>query len=107
MLRAYQNFFRRCREGTKKKGFPKFKSTDKYRSITHIDNNGSFRIEKDRLRVSKISGTIRMAMQRNIEGKIKTLTIAKEENNYYAIFTAVQHKQIPEIKDTNPVGIDL
>ena len=107
MLRTYQNFFRRCKEGAKKKGFPKFKSMDRYRSITHIENNGSFRIEADRLRVSKISGTIRMEMHRTIEGKIKTLTIAKEGNEYYAIFTAVQHKPIPEIHDTNPVGIDL
>ena len=107
MLRTYQNFFRRCKEGAKQKGFPKFKSMDRYRSITHIENNGSFKIEKERLRVSKISGTMRMEMHRKMEGKIKTLTIAKEGKEYYAIFTAVQHKQVQEIKDTNPVGIDL
>ncbi len=107
MLGTYQNFFRRCKEGAKKKGFPRFKSMDKYRSITHIENNGSFKIEKDRLRVSKISGTIRMEMHRKIEGKIKTMTIAKEGKDYYAIFTTVQYKPVPEVKDTNPVGIDM
>ena len=111
LLKTYQNFFRRCqqkRSGAKiKAGFPRFKSRDKFNSITYIENNGSFRIEKDRLRVSKISGTIRTEIHRSIEGKIKTMTIAKEGKKYYAIFTAVQHKQVPETGDTNPVGIDV
>ena len=50
MLKSYQNFFRRCKENKGKKGFPRFKSRDKYKSIMHIENNGSFSIEKDRLR---------------------------------------------------------
>ncbi len=58
LLKTYQNFFMRCQQkksGAKiKAGFPRFKSKDKFNSITHIENNGSFRIEKGRLRVSKI-----------------------------------------------------
>ena len=71
LLRAYQNFFRRCEQkksGTRiKAGFPRFKSKDKFNSITHIENNGSFRIEKGRLRISKI-GTMRIEQHRNIVG---------------------------------------
>ncbi|MEM0097425.1 MAG: helix-turn-helix domain-containing protein [Conexivisphaerales archaeon] len=42
LLRAYQNFFRRIKEG--KAGFPRFKSRDRYRSITYPQDNGSFSI---------------------------------------------------------------
>jgi putative transposase len=35
VMRAYQNFFRRCKDKSGKNGFPKFKSHDKYRSITY------------------------------------------------------------------------
>ncbi len=110
LLKSYQNFFRRCKEkkqGKKQKaGFPRFKSRDKYKSVMHIENNGSFAIEKDRLRISKI-GTMKIIQHRNIEGKIKTLTIKKEAGNYYAIFTAIKEIDAPKVKDINPVGIDV
>ncbi|EQD58715.1 Transposase (probable), IS891/IS1136/IS1341 domain protein [mine drainage metagenome] len=50
---------------------------------------------------------MKIIQHRNIEGTIKTLTIKKEAGNYYAIFTTTKEATPPEIKDTNPVGIDL
>ncbi len=105
-LKAYQNFFRRIKEGNKKAGFPRFKSKDRYKSITYPQDNGSFSIRKDRLRVSRI-GTMRIEMHRKIEGTIKTLAIKREGRKYYAIFTAIKEAEIPKIKDINPVGIDV
>lgn len=107
MLKSYQNFFRRCKANKSgKKGFPRFKSRDKYNSIMHIENNGSFSIEKDRLRVSKI-GTMKIIQHRQMEGQIKTMTIKREAGEYYAIFTTITEKVVPRLKDTNPVGIDV
>ena len=110
LLRTYQNFFRRCQQrksGVKiKAGFPRFKSKDRFNSITHIENNGSFSIEKGRLRISKI-GTMRIEQHRNIVGNVKTMTIKREGRDYYAIFAAEQILKPKEIKDTNPVGIDM
>jgi len=114
LQKAFQNFFRKCREkkaGKKvKAGFPRFKSIDRYRSITYPQDNGSFSIEKERkvymLRVSGI-GRMKIELHRPIEGKIKTLTIKKKANEYYAIFTTVKEVQVPEVADTNPVGIDM
>jgi len=46
LLKAFRNFFRRCEEkkaGKKvKAGFPRFKSIDRYRSITYPQDNGLF-----------------------------------------------------------------
>ena len=110
LLKTYQNFFRRCQQKKSgadiKAGFPRFKSKDKFNSITHIENNNSFRIEKGRLRVSKI-GTMKIEQHRNIVGNVKTMTIKREGKEYYAIFTAEQIINPSEIKDTNPVGIDM
>jgi len=114
LLKAFRNFFRRCEEkkaGKKvKAGFPRFKSIDRYRSITYPQDNGSFSIEKERkvymLRVSGI-GRMKIELHRPIEGKIKTLTIKKKACEYYAIFTTVKEVQVPEVADTNPVGIDM
>lgn len=110
ILRTYQNFFRRCQQkksGAKiKAGFPRFKSKDRFNSMTHLENNGSFGIEKGRLRISKI-GTMKIEQHRNIVGNVKTMTIKREGKGYYAIFTAEQIVTPPKIEDTNPVGIDI
>jgi putative transposase len=106
LLKAYQNFFRKIKEGNRKAGFPRFKSRDRYRSITYPQDNGSFSIRKGRLRVSRI-GTMPIGLHRKIEGTIKTLAIKREGRNYYAVFTTINEIKIPEVKNTNPVGIDL
>ena len=110
LLKAYQNFFRRCDEKKNgknvKAGFPRFKSRDRYYSVVYPQDNGSFSISKNRLRVSRI-GTMRIEQHKEIEGKIKTMTIKKEAGNYYAIFTAIKKMEISKIEDTDPVGIDM
>ena len=106
LLKAYQNFFRRIKEGNKKVGFPRFRSRDRYKSITYPQDNGSFSIRKDRLRVSRI-GTMPIDLHRKIEGTIKTLTIKREGKNYYAVFTTINEIKVPQVENTNPVGIDL
>ncbi|MCL5430098.1 MAG: transposase [Candidatus Marsarchaeota archaeon] len=114
VIKAYQNFFRRVKEkknGKKVKvGFPRFKSKDRYKSIVYPQYNGSFSIEKERktnmLRIARI-GRMKIDIHRNIEGTIKTLTIKKESNQYYAIFTTTQETSQPKIQDTKPIGIDM
>lgn len=58
---------------------------DRFNSITYIENNGAFRIERGRLRVSKI-GTMRIEQHRDMIGNVKTMTINREGSDYYAIF---------------------
>lgn len=108
LLKAYQNFFRRCRENARKKGFPRFKSRDRYNSITYSQDNGSFSIEKGRLRISRFSGRIPIENHRYRTGRIKTLTIKKEVGEYYAIFTTEKEIETPEPEvPIEAVGIDL
>ena len=106
LLKAYQNFFRRIKELNRKAGFPRFRSRDRYKSITYPQDNGSFLIHKGRLRVSRI-GTMPIELHRSIEGRIKTLSIKRDADKYYAIFTAITDIKIPEVENSNPVGIDL
>ena len=106
LMKAYQNFFRRIKEGSKKAGFPRFRSRDRYKSITYPQDNGSFSIRKDRLRVSRI-GTMKIELHRKMEGTIKTLSIKREGRNYYAVFTAINGIKVTDINNINPIGIDL
>ncbi len=106
LIKAYSNFFGRVKKRTAKKGFPRFMSRDRYKSLTYPQDNSSFSIEKGKLRVSRI-GTMKIIQHRTIEGKTKTLTIKKVAGNYYAIFTTVKEVEVPKAEDTNPVGIDV
>ena len=114
VLKAYQNFFRRAKEKKSGKrikvGFPRFKSSDRYRSITYPQDNGSFAIvkknKKQMLKVSRIGG-MQIKLHRGIEGKIKTLAIKKTGREYFAIFTAVKEIEPPKVENINPVGIDM
>ena len=114
LQKAFQNFFKRCRDkaqGKKAKvGFPRFKSADRYCSITYPQSNGSFLIEKagksNMLRIARI-GRVKIDLHREINGTVKTMTIKRDAGKYYAIFTSVNEIEIKKKEDINPVGIDL
>ena len=94
--RAYQNFYRRVMEkkaGKRiKAGFPRFKSAERYRSITY-PQSGFEILENGHLSLSKI-GRIRMFMHRQIEGQIKTLSIVRDGvGDWYASFSVIPAKQ--------------
>jgi putative transposase len=50
---------------------------------------------------------MKIEIHRQIEGRIKTMTIKKEAGKYYAIFIATKEIKVPEIEDAKPVGIDM
>jgi putative transposase len=110
LIKAYQNFFKRVQRRKKgekiKVGFPRFRSIDKYKSFAYPQDNGSFHIEKNMLRISRI-GRMKIELHRQIQGTIKTLTIKKEANQYYAIFTTLQEAEIPKVENIKPIGIDV
>ena len=75
--KAYDNFFRRAKEKKNgkniKAGFPRFKSRDRYSSITYTQSG--FRIlDNGHVWLSKI-GEVRMFMHRSVTGEIKTLSV--------------------------------
>ncbi len=97
-------FYRRIREG-QTPGFPRFKGRDRYDSFTYPDGAG-WKLEGNKLHLSKI-GTIRVKMHREMQGKMKTVTIKKEVDQWYVTFVC----EVPPAKmlpvSYEDVGIDL
>jgi putative transposase len=82
--KAFQAFFRRVMNG-EKPGYPRYKSGDRYHSLTYPQ--GGFEIvHGTRLHLSKI-GHMKIKLHRDTRGKIKTCTIKKEGEQWYAILT--------------------
>ena len=102
---SFQNFFRRVKNG-EKPGYPRFQGRHRYNSFTYPDAYGTgYKIEDNKLHLSKI-GAIRIFIHREIEGTIKTCTIKRDGDHWYASFSAELPDPEPkEIKTT--VGVDV
>jgi putative transposase len=103
---AYQHFFRRVKQGDKKKGFPKFKSrktdTPRFRIPQRVALDGGF------ISVPKI-GPIRTMVHRALEGVTKSAIFKREACGHWYVSLVVE-QQIPP-RTNRPVrthvGIDL
>jgi len=103
--KAYDNFFRRVRNG-EKPGFPRFRGRDRYDSFT-LKQAGWEIVDKKYLIIPKI-GRFKMKLSRPIEGDIKTVTIHKSLlGKWFACFSCdnVQSKPLP--KTGKIIGIDV
>lgn len=82
--KAFAAFFRRVKAGDKP-GYPRFRSRSRYDSFTYPQSG--FAIERGKLKLSKV-GNVKIKLHRPIEGKIKTLTIARASTGkWYACFS--------------------
>ncbi len=101
--KAFDAFFRRVRNG-EKPGYPRFKGKNWYDSFTYPDHAG-WKLEGNRLRLSKI-GTAKVKLHREMQGTIKTLSIKREGQHWYAVFSCeVKTVRLP--LSYEDVGIDL
>ena len=101
--KAFKSFFLRI-ERKQKAGFPRFKGKYRYNSFAYPGSGWS--LTKDKLKLSKI-GTMRVLFTRPIEGKIKTITIKRELDFFYVIFTCeIKEQQINHDKPLTIKAID-
>jgi len=116
LKRAYDDFFRRVQNG-EEPGYPRFQGKNRYDSFCYPDGAGWKLETKERpaekkgivkvnLKLAKI-GTVKLHLHRSIEGTIKTLTIKREGEHWYAIFTCEIRKPEPLPVSYEDVGIDL
>jgi putative transposase len=101
---AFQSFFRRCKEGTKEKGFPRFKSKTRFNSFTYVDGSG-WKLLAGRLRLTNI-GTMQARGQARTLGTPKTLTVMNRNGKWYASVT-VECEPQRQCSGVRPVGLDL
>lgn len=97
--RTFQSFFAGLGR------FPKFKRKGRYYSFTY-PQMGGFQINNSRMRFSMI-GSIKVRFHRPIEGRMKTCTIVRDVDQWFACITVEVQKEIPTTKAKPPVGVDL
>lgn len=106
---AYQNFFRRVKQGTDKVGFPHFKSKHNhyYSYKTNFTNNNiKIDFENNRVQLPKLKW-IKAKFHIEFNGRILFATISKTPSNkYFVSFNVeVEHEALP--MNNNSIGMDL
>jgi putative transposase len=102
--RAFQNFFRRCKEGGAP-GFPRFRGRDRYDSFTF--NNTGWKLNGNHLSLSKI-GNIKARVSRPLpsDAAPKICTIKRDVDGWYATIT-FEFSPTPLPASDKCVGIDM
>ncbi|WP_324225160.1 transposase [Lentibacillus sp.] len=100
--KAFQAFFRRLK-AKQKAGFPRFQGDNRYHSFTYPQSG--FALNGKCLKLSKI-GNVRIKCHRQIEGTIKTCTIRRQNNKWYACFSC-EIDVDPAPTTGEEIGIDL
>ena len=104
LQKAYDNFFRRVKNG-ENPGYPRFQGYDRYNSFTY-SQSGFKILDNGKLRLSKI-GDLKLIQHREIEGKIKTITVKREGSQWYASFSTELKIEIEPVEIKSAVGIDV
>ena len=104
---AFKAFFQRVKKGGDKSGYPRFKSYNRYDSITYPQSGFNLNMQNQVVYASKI-GKMRAVIHRPVEGTIKTMTIRRSCAGKWYVSFAVEHD--PEIRahtGEEVTGIDL
>lgn len=103
---AFQSFFQRVNSGSEKVGYPRFKSSGRYDSITFPQYGNGVRIDGNDIIISKV-GRVRVVWHRPIEGTPKTVTLSRSRTGkWYACFSCeVEAQRLPPVEYV--VGVDM
>ncbi len=104
---AYQNFFRRVKQGKEKAGFPHFKS--KKRGLGNFTVRGSLHIEKEQVKMPNI-GWVRVKEKGYLpssDAKILSMTISEQAHRWFVSVQVEQEIPDPKPATNKPLGVDI
>jgi putative transposase len=106
LQRGFENFFRRVQAGEKEPGYPRFKGKYRFDTVIFPSYGDGCKLRGDRLYVQHI-GVLKVKWHRELQGKIKTVSLKREADGWYVIFSCQIPDSIPLPSDKTGVGIDL
>lgn len=102
---AFKNFFRSCKNGDAKKGYPRFKSKRRSRKSFRMDG-GRVKLDEYWLKLEKLSEPINMAETLRFDGEIKSATVSENAGHWYVAIN-VKVEPIEHRHPQESVGVDL
>jgi putative transposase len=104
---AYQNFFRRVKQG-RKPGFPKFKSKKNHNKSYKAKRVGDNIAVLDRhVKLPKL-GKVKAAISKHVQGRILNATISQNPSGKYFVSICCTDVDVPQYQSTGAsVGLDM
>lgn len=102
--RSFKNFFRRVKHG-ERPGFPRFKSSSRWNTLTFPRPDSGSRLIGKLLYIHGV-GNVKIKVHRPMEGRTKTISIKREAGRWFAIF-CVEYDPSPLPTSAEAVGIDV
>ncbi len=102
--KTFAAFFRRVANG-ETPGYPRFKSTSRYHSFTYPDKAG-WKLKEQHLALTGV-GDVKIRRHRELQGTIKTVTIRRDVDQWYATFSCEVPEEAPLPPSQEAVGLDL
>lgn len=105
---AYQNFFRRVKQGDCKFGFPHFKSKKHNRKSYKTKAVGkNIQVLEKQIKLPKL-GLIKCKVSKQVQGRILNATISQNPSGKYFVSLCCTDVEIPQYSSTGAaIGIDL
>ena len=106
LQRSFENFFRRCKAG-EKPGYPRFKGKYRFDTVIFPSYGDGCKLKDGRLYIQHV-GLLKVKWHREMQGKIKTISLKREADGWYVIFSCEVPDILLPVPDVEPaVGIDL
>lgn len=102
--RTFEGFFRRLKAG-QKAGYPRFKSRDRWDSITFPSYGDGCKLTGTRLYLQGI-GQVKVKLHRPVQDTIKTVTLRRKASHWYVCLSC-QVEATPLLATGQSVGIDV
>jgi putative transposase len=104
--RSYKNFFRRCKNKNKKKGFPRFKKRKEGQGSFRL--NGTIKVGEPWIQLPRL-GKLRLKEQEYLPTDVKVLsaTVSQQAGRWFVSIQVEEEHPEPKIKPENIVGVDV
>jgi putative transposase len=104
--RAFRAFFVRAKERRGRAGFPRFRSSQRYDSITFRHRKGARHLAKGLVHAHGI-GDVKFKEHRPVVGQIKTVTIKRNDGRWFVNFVVEASLAVALPPSDAAVGIDV
>jgi len=102
---AFKNFFRRCKNGDTKKGYPRFKSR-KHSKLSYRIDGYRVKLNNHWIKLPKLDEPVNMTEVLKFDGEIKSVTISRDAGHWYAAVN-VEVEPPEHEHPQESVGIDV
>lgn len=104
--KGFKAFFERIKRGDKP-GFPRYKGRGRYNSVTWPSYRDGCKLKASGSVYLQGIGNIRFKQHRNVQGQIKTVTVERDGDSWYVVFSC-QYEFEAALRHNGPtVGIDV